>query len=119
MDADGDGIPDECDVTSVPDGETVQSVLRARLKPNIPNPFNPARTIRYDLPSTTKVKVSIFSVDGKLVRILQDWSPMMAGSHELAWDGRDAQGRAVTSGVYYCRVESPDWGASLAMVLIK
>ena len=68
-----------------------------------PNPFNPATTIAFELPRAGEVSLDIFDLQGRLVRRLLDESPYAAGSHKQVWDGRDASGRATSSGVYFYR----------------
>jgi hypothetical protein len=75
-----------------------------RLYPCRPNPFNPRTTIKYDLPESGPVRLSVFDVAGRLVRTLVDES-MAQGSHEAVWDGRDSSGREVGSGSYLARLE--------------
>jgi pullulanase len=74
------------------------------LRPNVPNPFNPQTTIKYDLPESGPVRLSVFDVAGRLVRTLVD-DTMPQGSHEAVWDGTDASRRAVGSGSYLARLE--------------
>ena len=72
------------------------------LQQNYPNPFNAGTTIRFQIGSSNRfspTKLSIFSIDGKLVRTLVN-EPLAAGEHRISWDATDNQGNAVTSGVY-------------------
>ena len=73
---------------------------------NYPNPFNPATTIPLAVPARAKnVTLTIYNVLGQPLR--QVWTgPLPAGEHELTWDGRDAQGQPVATGVYMYRVQS-------------
>jgi flagellar hook assembly protein FlgD len=64
------------------------------------------------------VNISIFNVLGRRVRILIDGS-MPAGRHRAVWDGTDENGQAVTSGVYFYRMEAGQYRASRKMVLIR
>jgi hypothetical protein len=73
------------------------------LHQNAPNPFNPLTTIRFDLPETGRVRLSILDVAGRLVCVLIDES-LPPGSHETVWDGRDSSGRGVSSGAYLARL---------------
>ncbi len=68
-----------------------------RLYPNHPNPFNPRTTIRFDLPAAGQVRLVVYDLAGRLVRVLVE-GEVSAGSHEAVWDGRDATGRARTLG---------------------
>ncbi|MDD5718793.1 MAG: hypothetical protein PHQ53_03800 [Candidatus Krumholzibacteria bacterium] len=64
-----------------------------------PNPFNPRTTIFYEVSAPGPVKLAIYDVRGRQVRVLVDgWH--RAGSAAVAWDGCDAEGRACASGVF-------------------
>ena len=73
------------------------------LSQNHPNPFNPATTIRYDVPGSGHVRITIYDITGQEVRRLVDRreSP---GRHSVLWNGRDSRGRTVSSGIYFYRM---------------
>jgi V8-like Glu-specific endopeptidase len=73
------------------------------LRQNFPNPFNPSTTISYALTSDAYVELTVYDVVGRLVRTLVRQYEM-AGEHIAEWDGRNANGAAVASGVYYYRI---------------
>ena len=75
------------------------------LSQNYPNPFNPTSTIRYQLPENAKVMISIYNSLGQKIRTLVN-ANMDAGSYNVLWDGKDNNGRKVTSGVYLYRMEA-------------
>jgi hypothetical protein len=75
-----------------------------RLHPCRPNPFNPRTTITYDLPEAGGVRLAVFDLAGRLVRMLVD-EGRSQGTYEAVWDGRDAAGREVGSGTYLARLE--------------
>ncbi len=75
----------------------------ARLLSVGPNPSTGQVTIRYELPSAASVVLEIFDPAGALVRRLPLES-QASGPHEILWNGRDAAGRAVPSGVYMSRI---------------
>lgn len=104
-------------VTSAVD--PVPTRARAILQANVPNPFNPSTGIRFTLPASVDVNLRVFDAAGRLVKVLVDAVPMNAGEHEVIWDGRDASGRLVSSGVYLCRLESGGSGETRSMVLMK
>jgi len=79
---------------------------RFRLLPNRPNPFNPATRLQYDIPRSAWVSLHLHDATGRRVRTLVPVQVLPAGRHEVLWDGRDDQGRAVASGVYFARLES-------------
>ena len=70
------------------------------LHQNVPNPFNPATVIRYDLPAPARVRITIVDVAGRRVATLAD-EDQPAGAYERRWN---AEGLA--SGVYFCRLEA-------------
>ncbi len=89
------------------------------LHPCAPNPFNPATTIRYDVPTGgAKVSIAIFDVTGRRVRTLVD-GPQPAGQRLVTWDGRDQGGRGVASGVYFYRMSAGAFTQTRKMVLLK
>ncbi len=73
------------------------------LSQNVPNPFNPSTTIQFSLPQAGPVSLSIYDVNGRRVRTLVDGRADV-GRHSVIWDGRDALGREVASGVYLYRL---------------
>lgn len=88
------------------------------LQQNYPNPFNPSTNIRYQLPAQADVKLVVYNILGQEVRRLID-EKMQAGYHTVTWDGRNAQGLPVPSGVYYYKITAGDFSASKKMLLIK
>ncbi|MDH4038530.1 MAG: T9SS type A sorting domain-containing protein [Candidatus Krumholzibacteria bacterium] len=91
------------------------------LMQNRPNPFNPTTTIEYAIPasaSSLRVSVSVFDVAGRLVRTLVDRTEA-PGLHSVVWDGRDDRGVAVSSGVYFYRINAGSFRADRKMVLLK
>ncbi len=89
-----------------------------RLHPNFPNPFNPVTTIRFELPSAGSARLAVYDVAGRLVRTLVDGG-LTAGSHEAVWDGNDASGRAVGSGLYLARLTCGGSALTVRMGLIR
>jgi predicted GH43/DUF377 family glycosyl hydrolase len=73
-----------------------------RLQQNRPNPFNPTTLIAYETPRAGTARIDVYDADGALVRRLVD-GPVSAGAHSTSWDGTDAHGRRVASGVYFYR----------------
>jgi hypothetical protein len=92
------------------------------LRPNYPNPFNPATTIQFDVPSAVGdamgVELDIYDVVGqRLVRLVDE--TMTAGRHRIIWDGRDRHGNSVSSGVYYARLRVGRQIQTRSMLLLK
>ena len=83
-------------------GSTEKSDLPERyaLSQNVPNPFNPNTEILYALPEAGDVRLRIYNTAGQCVRTLVD-ARQAAGRYQAHWDGRDARGRQVATGVYF------------------
>lgn len=77
------------------------------LQQNFPNPFNPSTTIRYSIPHADDVQLSIFNVMGQLVRNLVG-EKNIPGTHSAVWDGRNNNGRFVSSGNYFYTLKVGD-----------
>jgi hypothetical protein len=65
-----------------------------------PNPFNPETTLHFELPRAAPVRLSVLDVRGRRVAELLAGARREPGAHAVRWDGRDALGRGVASGVY-------------------
>jgi hypothetical protein len=101
-----------------PQATATARVLQATLEQNHPNPFNPSTTIAYTIDERTNVVVGIYDAAGTLVTRLEQ-GEQAPGRHEATWNGVDASGRAVGSGVYFYRLESGSGAGSRKMVLLK
>jgi hypothetical protein len=88
------------------------------LAPVVPNPFNPAVAIRYELPQAGMVVVVIYDLLGRQVRMLVE-ADHDAGWYTVVWDGRDEGGQQVGSGVYLVRLKAGAFTQSRKMVLLK
>ncbi len=74
-----------------------------------PNPFNPSTTIRYRLPAAAQVDLRIYDALGRPVRQLVG-QRQEAGAYTAVWDGSDARGRPMASGVFFYRLSAgQDW----------
>jgi predicted outer membrane repeat protein len=103
-----------CTLTGAGAAESGESGLGA----GFPNPFNPATTLPYRLSSAGPVRVSVYDLKGRLLRELVK-SVQPAGSHAATWDGRDAAGRALPSGVYLVRLEAEGRSEEQKLTLLR
>jgi hypothetical protein len=94
------------------------SPQRFALRQNYPNPFNPSTTIRFEVPRDASVELAIFDLRGRRVAVLHQ-GPIDAGFHDLRWEGRDDQGRAVASGLYFVRLTGPGFTDARKMMLAR
>lgn len=88
------------------------------LAPCFPNPFACGTTIRYRVPVDGRVRLRIFTVAGREVKTLVD-KRLPPDCYTTTWDGRDEDGRAVASGVYFCRVQVGDESAARRIVVMR
>ena len=93
------------------------------LLPNYPNPFNPETWIPYQLATPADVTLTIYDINGHVVRDL-DLGHQRAGvyhgrSRAAHWDGRNAQGEPVASGLYFYTLKAGDWTATRKMLIRK
>jgi len=89
-----------------------------RLLPNYPNPFNPLTTIHYQLDTTSFVRVEIYNINGQKVRTLVH-EMQTPGVYAVRWDGRSESGRAVASGIYFCRMKTGDYAGANKLFLLR
>ena len=77
------------------------------LAQNVPNPFRSGSStvFAYDLPVAGPVSISVYSVTGQLLRVLEERT-MPAGRHSVTWDGRDKTGRRVSAGIYFVQMKA-------------
>lgn len=81
------------------------SQWRPALAPPVPNPARGSTTLAYAVPREEVVRLALYDVDGRLVRMLFD-GVEPAGEHVVTWDLRDQAGRAVGAGLYLARFEA-------------
>jgi len=109
---------------SVESGEPLQPPVPAvfSLHQNYPNPFNPSTTIRFTVPSSEKGRASVclfvYDLKGRLVKkLLSEF--LEPGLHSVVWDGRNARGMKVASGVYVARISVDGESRNIKMTLLK
>ncbi len=86
---------------------------------NYPNPFNPTTTIEYGVSAPNRrVRIAVYDLVGRVVAVLVD-APKPAGRYAATWDGRNARGEAVASGVYFYEVEIDEFRQAKKLVVLK
>ena len=90
---------------------------------NYPNPFNPETWIPYQLATPAEVMVSIYAVDGRLIRTLelgnQSVGTYQNRSRAAYWNGKNELGELVSSGVYFYTFTAGDFTATRKMLIVK
>ncbi len=106
--------------------ETLVALLTPKktvLLPNYPNPFNPETWIPYQLAETADVTIRIYAAGGELVRTLalgnRPAGLYQSRSRSAYWDGKNALGEPVASGIYFCTLSAGKFTATRRMVIRK
>jgi hypothetical protein len=95
------------------DRVTSASLREFVLRQNYPNPFNPTTTIKYELPKSSYVRLSVYDLLGREVSVLvNEWKP--PGTYEVRFDAR-----GLASGVYLCRLTAGDFLMTMRSILLK
>ncbi|MFC1569427.1 LamG-like jellyroll fold domain-containing protein [bacterium] len=84
-----------------------------QLAQNYPNPFNPETSIKFDIPESSHVKLSVFNIDGQEMAVLVD-DFRNAGTYSALFNGSN-----LTSGVYFYRLEANGHNTTKRMILMK
>ena len=109
--ADGEGRPYKSS------SNEIELPTEFELYQNYPNPFNPSTNISFYLPGQSDWKISIYNVNGSLVRQISGSNE--AGMVEALWDGASQTGNLVASGVYFYRLEAGDFKRTRKMMMLK
>jgi hypothetical protein len=89
-----------------------------RLAPPAPNPFRGGTALRFEIPESARVELSVYSVTGALVGTLVN-ETRDAGEHLVNWDGRDNNGQPVASGVYFIDLSVGDERQTRRVALLR
>lgn len=84
-----------------------------------PNPFNPRTTIHYDVPKSGRVNMRVYDATGAFVTELVKDASRSAGAYSVQWDGLDANGSPVSSGVYFVEVRFGTESKTRKLTLVK
>jgi hypothetical protein len=96
----------------------VQVPTKYALGQNYPNPFNPTTRFEVAIPKTAYVTVAIFDVLGRQINTLMS-GQQGAGYYTMEWDGRDARGLNVPTGIYFIRMLSDEFNQTQKIMLMK
>jgi flagellar hook assembly protein FlgD len=88
------------------------------LNQNYPNPFNPSTTIEFALPQRETVRLDVFDILGRQVSTLVN-AEMSAGTWRVVWNGKDANGSPVATGMYIYRIQAGSFSMVKKMLMIK
>ena len=88
------------------------------LEQNYPNPFNPTTTISFAIPRQATVRLEVYDLIGRLVKVLAD-EELPQGNYPAVWDGTNAVGTGVSSGIYLYRMQSGTFVSVKKMALLR
>jgi hypothetical protein len=98
--------------------DTPGLAIRSDLLSAWPNPASGSTTLAFEILRSGDVRLQIYDLAGRRVRDLTSGS-VDAGRHQTAWDGRDAQGHRLSSGVYFVRLTTPSTSAQRRITLLR
>ena len=87
-----------------------------KLNQNYPNPFNPSTIIGFTLPTSEKVWLRVFDINGRLIHTIIDNEMIFAGNHEYSLQLQQID---LASGIYLYNLETIEWVETRKMLFIK
>ncbi len=117
----GNSTPQDCGTTKIAAAEPGGAPVvpsHYYLAANFPNPFQASTTIKFGLPVDGEVTLHIYDVAGRRVATILD-GRLKAGSYAETWDGRNATGHVVSSGLYFYRLRSGEFEQVRKMFLVR
>ena len=100
------------------DSEGILNGMRPGITSLYPNPFNPSVTISYTVPEKIDVTLKVYDVAGREIAQLVTGA-QSAGNHQINWNGLNAAGNKVSTGIYFCRLEAGEISQTMKMVYLK
>ena len=90
-----------------------------KLYPSAPNPFNKSTSVSFSLTRAENVDLTIFNLNGQVIRRLVNDRPMPAGEHTVKWHGKDEIDKHVGSGVYFLRLDAGSFSQTQKICIVK
>ncbi len=119
--AEGEGAPTDIVSVEFPfvsNGDNEIPALVNALGINYPNPFNPTTSISFSLAKAGQATLKIYNTKGQLVKTLIN-TEKSSGNHTVVWNGMNNEGKAVSSGIYFYRLDAPGYSKTRKMMLLK
>jgi hypothetical protein len=109
----------EAEEAELAKGDDVQPLPSLSLQQNVPNPFNPATRISYEIPDGgANISLRVYDVSGQLVKTLVNGF-QSSGTRTVTWHGRNDMGQPVTSGIYFYKLTGPSFSETKKMILLR
>jgi hypothetical protein len=86
---------------------------------NHPNPFNPSTEISFVLPQSAHCTIEVFNISGRKIKTLLNEPVAGEELTSVLWQGDDAQGKPVASGIYFYKMRAGKYTATKKMILMK
>jgi membrane-bound inhibitor of C-type lysozyme len=99
-------------------GVEPKATFKWALGQNSPNPLASGTEIQFEVASASDVSIKVYNAMGQLVKVLRD-GKVDPGRYSVAWDGRNASGERVSSGVYFYKMEGQQFDATKKMLVVK
>jgi hypothetical protein len=100
-----------------PEDET-PAITKPMLHRNYPNPFNPTTNISFSLPKEDDIELTIYNIKGQKVKTLYS-GIAEEGKHSMVWEGKDTNGKSVSSGIYFYKLKTESKELTRKMLLLK
>ncbi|MCX5800965.1 MAG: hypothetical protein NTX17_06220 [Candidatus Eisenbacteria bacterium] len=105
---------------SVENGSAAPPVAVTWLGQAFPNPTNPTAKIRYTVGKSGRISLRLFDVTGRAIKVLVDENKKARREpYEVIWDGTNDQGKNVSSGVFFYRLEAPGYKSAKKLVVLQ
>jgi hypothetical protein len=112
------GSPGADDIASGIEPLRVAQPQSFRLEQNYPNPFNLTTQIQYDIEQQVNVTIKVYNMLGQLITTLID-QKQSSGKYSIRWNGRDFQGKLVSSGIFFYQMKAGSFSQTRKMILVK
>lgn len=100
-------------------GEPVENApIKVQLHRNYPNPFNPTTTISFSLPKEENIELTIYNIKGQKIKTLYSGT-VDEGRHSMVWEGKDANDKSVSSGLYFYQLKIGNKVLTRKMLMLK
>ena len=99
-------------------GEVLPEINRIMLSQNFPNPFNPNTTIAFSLPQEAMIDLNIYNIKGQKVKTLIASEMMDMGRKQVSWNGKDDEGKTVSTGIYFYKLKADNKDISIRKCLL-
>jgi hypothetical protein len=106
------------EIILVDNNNDASEVYNTSLIGNYPNPFNPTTNISFSLANDSAVKIDVYNIKGQLIKTVAN-AEYEAGLHKITWNGKDTNGKKVSSGMYFYKLSTNNYTRVKKMLMLK